>query len=106
MIIATISILIITFAVWLANRKLSVKICPICAGVLLTWLWMLFGMGYGLLSIEKYQLITAILMGGSVVGITNKLEEKYKILKEKKTAIKNRNNGEVRKLNKQLDDCC
>lgn len=104
MIIAIISILSLTSIVWVLNKILLIKICPICAGVSLTWLWMLLGMGYGLLSIEKYQLITAILMGGSVVGITNKIEEKYKILKGRK--IKDRANGKVETLKKQLDDCC
>ena len=106
MIIAILSILILTSVIWVLNKILPIKICPICAGVSMTWLWMLLGMGYGLLSIEKYQLITAILMGGSVVGITNKLEEKYKILKGRKAAIKDRNNGQDRALKDKLDDCC
>jgi len=104
MTIAIISILLIVFVTWFINKKLSIKICPICAGVSLTWFWMLFGIGYGLLSIDKYQLITAILMGGSVVGITNKLEEKYKILKERKKKV--RSNEQAGALKKQLDDCC
>ncbi|OGI66227.1 hypothetical protein A3A95_02190 [Candidatus Nomurabacteria bacterium RIFCSPLOWO2_01_FULL_39_18] len=104
MTIAIISILLIVSVIWFVNKKLSIKICPICAGVSLTWLWMLLGMGYGLLSVEKYQLVTAVLMGGSVVGITNKLEEKYKILKRRK--IVNRNNGKAEILKEQLDDCC
>ena len=106
MIIAIISILILTSAIWVLNKKLPIKICPVCAGVSLTWLWMLLGMGYGLLSIEKYQFITAILMGGSVVGITNKLEEKYKTFKKQKTLVEIRNNGQAEVLKEQLDDCC
>jgi len=106
MIIVILSILIFTGIVWALNKKLPVQICPICAGVSLTWLWMLLGMSYGLLSIEKYQLITAVLMGGSVVGITNKLEEKYKMLKIRKTIIKDGNNEKSGTLKKQLDDCC
>ena len=70
---AIISILLIVSVIWFVNKKLSIKICPICAGVSLTWLWMLLGMGYGLLSVEKYQLVTAVLIGGSVVAISNKL---------------------------------
>lgn len=106
MIIAILSVLILTVLVWILNKKLPVQICPICAGVSLTWLWMLLGMGYGLLSVEKYQFVTAILMGGSVVGITNKLEEKYKILKARKVASQDKNNGQAGALKKQLDDCC
>lgn len=102
MIIAILSIFIFTVIVWGFNKKLPVKICPICAGVSLTWLWMLLGMGYGLLPIEKYQLVTAILMGGSVVGITDKLGEKYKIFKSEKSKIKSGNKEETDKIK----DCC
>ena len=103
MIIAIISIFILTLIVWLINKKLSMKICPVCAGVLLTWLWMLLGMSYGFLSVEKYQIIIAILMGGSVVGITNKLEEKYKIFKLK---IRGEDGGKIEKIKDQMEDCC
>ena len=82
------------------------KICPVCAGVLLTWLWMLLGMGYGFLSVEKYQIITAILMGGSVVGITNKLEEKYKIFKLEKSKIRSENGEKEEKIKNQMENCC
>jgi len=105
-IIAVVSIVVFTVIAWAMNKKLPIKICPICAGVSLTWLWMLLGMGYGLLSIEKYQLITAVLMGGSVVGITNKLQEKYKILKEQRILAQEKNNKKVETSKNQLDDCC
>ncbi|MEK7190231.1 MAG: hypothetical protein AAB661_00500, partial [Patescibacteria group bacterium] len=78
--------------------KLPFQICPICAGVSLTWLWMLFGMGLGFLSVEKYQMVIAILMGGSVIGIVNKLEEKWKIFS------KSRNTNKA--LQNKLKDCC
>lgn len=106
MITAILSILVFTCIAWVLNKILPIKICPICAGVSLTWLWMLLGMGYGLLSIEKYQFVTAILMGGSVVGITNKLQEKYKILKEKKIRIKYGNKENAEALKDQLENCC
>lgn len=75
-IIATISILAITALFWILNKFLPFKICPICAGVLGTWLWMLAGMFFGLLPTAHYQLPTAILMGGSVVGIAYQLEKR------------------------------
>jgi len=75
MIIAIISILIITSIVWLIKSKLKFKICPICVGVALTWLWMFIGMLSGKLSIITYQLPTALLMGGTVVGSMFKLEQ-------------------------------
>src|SRR3989344_8267180 len=75
MIIAIISILIITLLIWSLKKVLPFNVCPICAGVFLTWLWMLVGMFLGLLSTENYQLITAVLMGGTVVGLMSKLEQ-------------------------------
>jgi len=59
----------------LVNKLLSFKICPICAGVFLTWIWLLIGMKLNLLLTTNYQLLTAILMGGTVVGSTFKLEQ-------------------------------
>ena len=106
MIIAISSIVVITITAWALNKILPVKICPICAGVSLTWLWMLFGMGYGLLLVDKYQLITAVLMGGSVIGITNKLSEKYKAIKTQKSVTKNNKNEKGGELKNQLDECC
>ncbi|MEK7208901.1 MAG: hypothetical protein AAB677_01430 [Patescibacteria group bacterium] len=78
MIIAIASILIITFAVWLIGEKLSLKICPICAGVSLTWFWLWLGWQLEKLPVADYQLPTAILMGGTVVGLMAKLESVIK----------------------------
>lgn len=72
---ALISILAITGAVWLFNKISPFKVCPICAGVSGTWIWMLafmvLGYGYGLVS----PLVVALLMGGSVVGIAYKADK-------------------------------
>ena len=72
-IIATISIFIFSLLVWLANRFLPFKICPICAGVSGTWIWLIIGyfLGY-----QINLIIPAILMGGSVVGVAYQLEKK------------------------------
>lgn len=73
LIITIASILILSFLVWLANRFLPLKICPICAGVSGTWIWLIIGYFLG------YQIdvtIPAILMGGSVVGVAYQLEKK------------------------------
>lgn len=75
MIIALLSILVLAGFVWLLNKKLPIQICPICAGVSLTWLCMFLGMFLGKLSIVDYQMPTAILAGGTVVGLMSKLEE-------------------------------
>ncbi len=52
---------------------MKIKICPICAGVSLAWLLMTAGILMGQLSITDYQLPVAILMGGTVVGIADKI---------------------------------
>lgn len=75
-ILVVVSILVITVAVWLANRFLPIKICPICAGVSLTWFWMLLGILTERLAVAGFQLPIAILMGGSIVGIAYQLEKK------------------------------
>lgn len=69
------TILILTTTVWFVGKISTVKVCPICAGVSLTWLISLSGMYVGVLSIDDFRLPTAILMGGSVVGIAYKLED-------------------------------
>lgn len=74
--ISTISILTITCLLWLLNRILPFKICPICAGVAVTWLWILTGIYFSLLDAEGWKLIAAIAMGGSVVGVAYQIEKR------------------------------
>ncbi|MBI2588053.1 hypothetical protein HYW30_02015 [Candidatus Azambacteria bacterium] len=74
-IVTVISILVITGFVWLLNRLLPFRICPICAGVSGTWLWILAGMYSGWLETESWQLVAAMLIGGSVVGIAYQIEK-------------------------------
>ena len=72
-ILTVISIFVITCAVWTVNKLFPFKVCPICAGVSGTWLWMLAA------SLLGYQIdlaIVAMLMGGSVVGIAYQLEKR------------------------------
>lgn len=70
------SILAITALVWTFNKISPFYICPICAGVSGTWLWMLIGVLTNNLQLTTYSLVIAILMGGSVVGIMYQLEKK------------------------------
>lgn len=65
-----ISILLIAALAWLANRVLSFEVCPICAGVFLTWVGLITAhfLGY-----QISLIVPALLMGGSVVGITYQL---------------------------------
>lgn len=73
MIIAISSILALTFLVWLADRLLKQRICPICAGVSMTWIGMLFARW---LDYKIDPAILAMLIGASVVGIAYQLEKK------------------------------
>jgi hypothetical protein len=78
-IIVTISILVITGLVWLLNKALPFKVCPICAGVSGTWFLILVGILTGFLSPITYQLIVAVLMGGTVVGIAYQGEKRMDV---------------------------
>lgn len=80
--IAVLSIFAIAGFVRFLGKISSLKICPVCAGVAGTWLWMLLGVLSGYL--PTYLLPTAILMGGSVVGIAYQLE---KILPQTRSPI-------------------
>jgi len=54
------SVLAITVLVWLANKILPFKICPICVGVSGTWVWILAGISSGLLNVENWRMIVAM----------------------------------------------
>lgn len=72
-IIATISIVCLSFLIRVTTRFLPFKICPICGGVSGTWIWLVSG------SLLGYQIdltIPALLMGGSVVGLAYQLDKK------------------------------
>lgn len=66
-----VSVWIIAALAWIARRALHVPLCPICAGVAGTWVWMLLvrHLGGG---IDTSML--PLLMGGSVVGIAYQLD--------------------------------
>ena len=89
-----------------ARRYLRMPLCPLCAGVSLTWIWMLAGMWLGYLPIEKYEIMTATLMGGSVIGIVKKLEEKWgnRISNTQKENGKRARRVEL--LEEKMKNCC
>lgn len=62
-------IVIITGLVWVANKILPFKLCPVCAGVSGAWTLLTAAMLSNILPTTSYLLPTAILMGGTVVGI-------------------------------------
>lgn len=67
------SIVAVTALVWLANKILPFTVCPICAGVSLTWAGLLAA---HFLDYSVDLVIPALLMGGTVVGIAYQLEKK------------------------------
>ncbi|MDP1719094.1 MAG: hypothetical protein Q8L24_01575 [bacterium] len=71
--IAFISVICLTGLVWLANKILPFQICPICAGVSGTWLWLLIAYFIG---IPIDPVLPAMLMGGSVVGVMYQIEKR------------------------------
>ncbi|OGG71248.1 hypothetical protein A3F27_00075 [Candidatus Kaiserbacteria bacterium RIFCSPHIGHO2_12_FULL_53_13] len=73
--ITVISVLIVSGAAWLASRILPFKVCPICAGVFLTWTGLVAA---HLLGYQINLVVPALLMGGSVVGIAYQLEKKFR----------------------------
>lgn len=81
-VITTISVLVITGLVWFLNKILPFKVCPICAGVSLTWLLLSIGMLVGVLQPTNYQLLTAVLMGGTVVGMAYQGERRTNVAPE------------------------
>ena len=64
---AFISIAVLALSAALIRRYVKVHICPVCVGVSGTWLWLLtrYYLGY-----PSDIVLIALLMGGSVVGIT------------------------------------
>ncbi len=73
LIITATSIIVITILIWVVNRTLLLpfSICPICAGVAGTWVGLI---GAHFLGYQIELIISAMLMGGTVVGVMSKLE--------------------------------
>lgn len=82
--IVLVSIFAITALVAILNRisplrlgsQKKFELCPICAGVSVTWIWILIGLYLLILDPETWTAIVTMLMGGSVVGISYQLEKK------------------------------
>lgn len=73
LIIVIISILGIAGLAAIGKRFLPVTICPPCAGVAGTWLWMLGARATGY-AIDP--ILLALLVGGSIVGISYQLAKR------------------------------
>ncbi len=76
LLIAIGSIIVIAGIAAVLNRLFAWKLCPLCAGAAGTWLWMIGGIYGNMLPRESWQLLAAVLMGGTIVGILYQLERK------------------------------
>ena len=63
---------------------------------------MLLGMWFGLLSIDRYEILTAVLMGASIGGIVTELKKMFLKLREKRQG---KSKG-VESLEDKLKNCC
>lgn len=100
--ITILSIYVFIGLAYLVRNKLSLNICSICAGVSLTWAWMLLGIILKIIP-NTFTLPMVVLMGFSILGIANKLKNKqYKFWQSPKTYKFNR----IEKSKDRLKDCC
>ncbi len=67
------SMLVLTLLAWLATRSTRLAICPACAGVAGTWLWMLAARAAGV-AIDV--ILLAALLGASATGVTQWLADR------------------------------
>ena len=100
--VAIVSIYAFTGLAYLIRKNFRVNICPICAGVSFTWMWMLLGIGLGVVS-RSFIFPVGIMMGMSVLGIVKKINEKqYKFWQSPKI----QNNQKVEELKEKMKNCC
>lgn len=66
-------ILAVAEITWLIRLRFKLPLCPICIGVSTTWLWLLVVRYLGQ-SVDS--ILIALLMGGSVVGVSYILERR------------------------------
>lgn len=69
--------LTLTIAVYFLNKVLPFRVCPACAGVSTAWFLISFAIWLGWLNFLQYQLVIAILMGGTAVGLASQAEKKF-----------------------------
>lgn len=67
------SILALTSLAWAARKFTALPVCPICAGVAGTWLWMLAARALGV-TIDAT--VLALLLGATVAGAAYQLEQR------------------------------
>ena len=82
LVIVIVSIAAVTLVLYLFNKTSPFKVCPICAGVSLSLLWVSIGFYNGMLPDAGWTMLLAILMGGTVVGIAYQAEKTFRWAKE------------------------
>lgn len=81
-ILATITLIILFASLTLVVKKTRASsLCPICLGVSLTWITLTALMLAGFLPTTFYLLPTAILIGGTMVGIVYQGEKKFQAMR-------------------------
>lgn len=81
-VLTTVGLIILFALLALAVKRMVLpSLCPICLGVSLTWLTLTALMLSGLLLTTFYLLPTAVLIGGTVVGVVYQGEKKFKAMK-------------------------
>ena len=73
--IALASIAFIAGLMRIGHRALPFKVCPLCGGVAGTWIWMMIA-AYRGYAVDMR--VTALMMGGTVVGLAGELEKRIK----------------------------
>lgn len=69
--------LTISIVIHFLNKISPFRVCPVCAGVSMTWFLISFLVWLNWLNFLEYQLVIAILMGGTAVGIGYQAEKKF-----------------------------
>ena len=82
LLIVIVSIAALTLVLYLFNKILPFRVCPICAGVSLTWFLISIGIYKGILPAADWIMLLTMLMGGTVVGIAYQAEKTFRWAKE------------------------
>ena len=72
--LALVSLLVLSVTASFAARLLRLRVCPVCAGVAGTWLWMLAARETGILAVNP--VILATLLGASAVGVVQSIHSR------------------------------
>lgn len=71
-----VSVLALALVASLVSRVLRLTVCPVCAGVVGTWLWMLAAREGGFLAVDTATL--AMLLGASAAGLAQSIDARLR----------------------------